>query len=288
MGVLLALLSSAVWGTSDYFGGVLAKRSTAMSVVLVTQTLSAVGLTALLFVADGWDWTPELLLWGVAAGVTGPAGLISFYHALAVGRMGVVSPIAATGIAVPVVVGLIQGEQPSVVQLVGLAVAALGVVLVSGPDVRPDIEADQSARQWVPVAMALFSALCFGLWYVILDAGAAVGDEPSVLMLLTLQRVTTVALLAVPVLVVSGVHGLGRRQAPALLLISFGDAAANGLYALSSTYGLLSVTAALASMYPVATVALARVLLHERLSRLQSIGFAVALSGVVLLAMGPS
>jgi drug/metabolite transporter (DMT)-like permease len=110
----------------------------------------------------------------------------------------------------------------------------------------------------------------------------------GILMLLVVQRGTSVALLAVPVLVATRLRGLRWRDLPSLLAVGLGDVGANGFYALSSTFGMLSVTAALGSMYPVMTLLLARFLLHERLSRLQGYGVVVALTGVVALAVGPS
>jgi len=262
-----------------------------VTVVVALPPWGTIALAALVVVATvtgGWGWSPELAAWGFAAGIVGPIGLVAFYRGLATGRMGVVSPIAATGVAVPVVWGLLQGDRPLTSQLVGLLLAVAGVVLVGGPDVRSDLEARESRGGWRPVALAVVAAFGFGGSFVCLDGGASVGSDPDILMLLTVQRATSVVILAVPVVVLTRLSGLALRDLPALVGVGLGDVGANGLYALSSTFGLLSVTAALGSMYPVMTLFLARLLLHERLSRLQGYGVVLALAGVLLLAVGPS
>jgi drug/metabolite transporter (DMT)-like permease len=76
-----------------------------------------------------------------------------------------------------------------------------------------------------------------------------------------------------------------RGRLPALGLVGVLDTTANLLYASASTAGVVSVAAVLASLYPVVTVMLARVVLHERLTRIQASGVASALVGVALIAM---
>jgi drug/metabolite transporter (DMT)-like permease len=201
------------------------------------------------------------------------------------GRPGVVlhgvSPIAATGIVVPVVWGLVLGDRPSTLQVVGIVLGFAGVVLASGPDFRSDASPERSAHVR-SIGLALVAALGFGFSFVCLDGGG----EYSVGMTIVVQRTTSVLLMVVPVVALTRLRGLRARDLPGLAGVGVGDAAANGAFALSSTMGLLSVTAVLGSLYPVATLALARFLLHERLSRLQAYGVALALGGVVLLAGG--
>jgi drug/metabolite transporter (DMT)-like permease len=289
MPAILALSSSVLWGTADFFGGVLSRRMPAVVVVLLTQTLALALLLGVVTVSGSWSWSPTQAWWGIGAGVVGPVALIAFYRGLATGRMGVVSPIAATGVAVPVLVGLAQGDRPSTVQVAGLVLAVVGVVLVGGPDVRSDGQGTRpGGGQWRPVALAVVAALGFGGAFVFLDGGAQAAPGSGILMLLVVQRATSVALLVVPVLVFVGVSSVRRGSLPALVGVGAADVGANGLYAVASTFGLLSVTAALGSMYPVMTLFLARALLHERLTRLQGYGVVTALAGVVLLAVGPS
>lgn len=281
MAVALALLSSLLWGTADFFGGVFTRRMPAVVVVLISQMIALALIVPTVWLMGSFDDPSGYFWWAVGAGIVGPVGLVSFYWALSIGTMGVVSPIAATGIVVPVAWGLAQGEQPSSLQYLGIVVGFVGVVLAAGPDVpHENVEARDAHVK--SIVLALVAAFGFGASFVCL----AGGGEFSVGMTLVVQRSTSVLLMVVPVIVFTRLVGLRWRDLPGLAGVGAGDAAANGAFAWSSTFGLLSVTAVLGSLYPVATLLLARILLKERLTRLQIFGVVGALVGIVLLAAG--
>jgi len=278
--VALALLSSLLWGTADFFGGLFTKRMAAVVVVLVSQAIALAMILPTVWLLGGFDDPSGYFWWGVGAGIVGPVGLVSFYWALSIGTMGVVSPIAATGIVVPVAWGLFQGEQPSTWQYLGIVIGFVGVILASGPDApRDGAEREAHTRS---IVLALIAALGFGGSFVCLDGGG----EFSIGMTLVVQRSTSVLLMVVPVVAFTRLAGLRWRDLPGLAGVGAGDAAANGAFAWSSTLGLLSVTSVLGSLYPVATLLLARIVLKERLTRLQLFGVGGALCGIVLLAAG--
>ncbi len=280
MAVALALLSSLLWGTADFFGGLFTKRMAAVVVVLVSQAIALAMILPTVWLLGGFDDPSGYFWWGVGAGIVGPVGLVSFYWALSIGTMGVVSPIAATGIVVPVAWGLIDGEQPTSWQYLGIVIGFIGVILASGPD-APREGAERQAHT-KSIVLALIAALGFGGSFVCLDGGG----EFSIGMTLVVQRSTSVLLMVVPVVVFTRLAGLRWRDLPGLAGVGAGDAAANGAFAWSSTLGLLSVTSVLGSLYPVATLLLARIVLKERLTRLQFFGVGGALCGIVLLAAG--
>lgn len=281
MAVALALLSSLLWGTADFFGGIFTRRMSAVVVVLISQMIALALVLPTVWLLGSFDDPTGYFWWGVGAGIVGPVGLVSFYWALSIGTMGVVSPIAATGIVVPVAWGLAQGEQPSTLQYLGIAVAFVGVVLAAGPDV-PHANVEARDAHVKSIALALVAALGFGASFVCL----AGGGEYSIGMTLLVQRSTSVLLMVIPVVLLTRLVGLRWRDLPGLAGVGAGDAAANGAFAWSSTFGLLSVTSVLGSLYPVATLLLARILLGERLTRLQIYGVVGALVGIVLLAVG--
>lgn len=284
MSALLALLSSALWGTADFVGGTLARRLNPVVVVAVSQALALPFVVVAIWLLGAPSDPPGYLPWAVAAGVVGPLALMAFYAALAAGTMGVVAPVAATGVVVPVLIGLVDGERPAPLQLAGIVAAITGVVLASGPEVR-GVETHEARGGARALALAGLAAVGFGLtlWLI---AGAA---QSSVGMTLLTQRGTSVALFAVLSLavVVRGARiEVGRRDALPLLAVGLGDVGANGLYALATRNGLLSVVAVLGSLYPVATALLARFVHHERLRPVQLVGVAVALLGIALIAAG--
>ncbi len=271
---LIALASSAAWGTSDFFAGVASRRRPAVAVVGWTQGLALVVIS--LVVLTQWDtvtWS-GWPVWSVVAGLSGMAGLVCFYTALSSGTMGVVAPIAALGVVVPVALGVATGDVPSPWAWVGMLVAVVGVTLASGPELSGEV----SAR---PVVLACFAALGFGLALFCIDRG---GRE-STLMTLWGMRMTSVTILLAVALLTRSTGGVTRREVPSLLLIGCGDLAANALFSIASSRGQVSTTAVLASLYPVVTIVLARVLLDERLQRVQQVGVVLAIGGAAVIAL---
>ena len=282
MSVLLALLASLLWGTADFLGGNASKRVPELSVVGFSQLVALVALVPVAAATGALSAPRDYVLPAALAGASGLVALAAFYRALATGTMGVVAPVAALGTVVPVVAGLLRGEAPSALQLLGIAVAVAGVVLASGPELRG------GRGGVVPLVLALVAAAGFGVVLVLVAEGA----QSSVVMTLLTMRLTTVSVLTVLLLALARRRGLEtgvrRPDLPVVALIGAFDVGANGAFAVaaSSAGALVSVTGVLASLYPVVTVLLARQVLHERLRPVQVAGTATALGGVVLLAGG--
>ncbi len=271
---LLALGSSVVWGTSDFFAGVASRRRPAVAVVGWTQGLALLVISVLVAVrweTVAWGGWP---LWALGAGLSGMTGLICFYSALSAGTMGVVAPIAALGVIVPVALGVASGETPSAWAWLGMLVAIVGVTLASGPELSGEV----SAR---PVILAGCAAVGFGLALFCLDRGARV----STLLTLWGMRLTSVTILVVVALLLRSAGGVTARELPALLAIGCGDLTANALFAVASSRGQVSVASVLGSLYPVVTTVLARVVLKERLRRVQQVGVALAVGGAAVIAL---
>jgi len=280
---VLALLASVLWGTSDFLGGTASRSLPVGSVLGLSQLAALLGLVPVALLTGELDADRAYVVPAVLAGAVGVLALAAFYRALATGTMGVVAPIAALGVVVPVAAGLLAGEAPGVLQLAGIAVAVTGVVLASGPELR-----GHGRGGATPLLLALGAACGFGTVLVLIARGA----ESSVVMTLLTMRLTAVLLLTTALLAVASRRGLQlgvpRSQLPLVAAIGAGDVLANGSFALASeTAGaLVSVTSVLASLYPVVTVLLARQVHGERLRRVQVAGVAAALGGVVLLAGG--
>ena len=275
MAALVALFSSVLWGSVDFFGGVLSKRLAAYAVVGASQAFGLLAVSIAAVATGGFGLPLDWLPWGVAAGVCGSVGLVCFYAALASGTMGVVSPIAALGAIVPVMAGIIAGERPSALTTVGLVVALLGALAASGPELR-------GAATGRAVGLAVIAGVGFGLALLLIARGA----ESSTVMTLWGMRVTSVSAFTVVALLLRTTGGVGRADLAPLAAVGVADAGANLLFGLASQMGLLSVTAVLGSLYPVVTVLLAWSLLHERMQRIQVIGVTAALLGVILVSAG--
>jgi drug/metabolite transporter (DMT)-like permease len=272
---LLALAASALWGTSDFGGGLISRRLDPSAAVLISQALALAGLLAFLpflRVPVG-----SYLLIGAAAGAVATLSLAAFYRAMATAPMSLVAPITAGGTVIPVLVGMIRGEHLGVLQLAGIVVTLTGIVLASGPEFRSGIAVRRQA-----LGCAIGAAVGFGVAYTLLALAAGT----SVYGTLLFQRIGGLIVLG-PIVLRTGVLPairLSVRRLAALAAIGGCDIVANGSYALAASRGDLSVAAVLASLYPVVTALLARAILAERLRMVQSIGVIAALGGVLLLS----
>jgi drug/metabolite transporter (DMT)-like permease len=282
---LLALLSSVLWGVSDFLGGTASRRLPVATVLGVSQLTGLVLLTGLAAGTGALDTSRTYLLPAVGAGAVGVCALGMFFRALSIGTMGVVAPVAALGVAVPVVVGLAQGEEPSSLQVVGIVVAVVGVVLASGPELSGSGAGGAQA-----LLLAVGAALGFGVVILFVAEASEGPDSGLVVMTLVTMRLTSVLLLTLLLLATVRRRGweldVRRTDLPILAVTGGADAAANGTYAFASRSSLLSVAAVLASLYPVVTALLAYRIHAERLRRIQVAGVAVSIAGVALLAGG--
>ncbi|MDQ6605893.1 MAG: DMT family transporter [Actinomycetota bacterium] len=278
LAIAIALSSSVCWGVSDFVGGIQARRLSLLNLMLLSQAIGCACLIVL--VAARGSAPPHLvrLLPAVAAGIGGVAGLAAFYRALAIGTMSIVAPISATGVTVPVVVGIASGDRPAALQIAGILAAVAGVALASRE--RSAGSERQIAR--ASLGLALLAALGFGGYFVGMRSSA----RADVLWALLAARGAGVIALLLVIGVRREAVGAGRDALGALVAIGVLDLAANGLYAIASRHGALSEVAVAASLYPVATVLLARALLGERVRRVQEVGILAAIAGVILIAAG--
>ncbi|WP_212911369.1 DMT family transporter [Streptomyces sp. TS71-3] len=288
MSASIALLTSLLWGLADFGGGLLTRRIPALTVVVVSQSCAVVVLATLVAVTGGWPEAGPRLWFAVGAGLVGTVAMFSFYRALALGPMGVVSPLGSLSVAVPVGVGLVLGERPGILQAAGIAVAVIGVILAGGPELRGE------PVQRRTVALTLVAAAGFGTVMALISHAST--NTTGLFLALLVQRVTNV-LVGGSALLVSIRRGKAALPQdggirvitgtlPALAFVGLADVAANGTYAVASRQGPVAVAAVLASLYPVVTALAARGFLSERLRGIQAAGAGLAILGAVLLATG--
>ena len=280
LGLALGLSSSLSWGVSDFIGGLQARRLPVLKVVLITQAIGLAGVVLALVVRGTGPPDYVRLLPAVGGGVAGIAGLSAFYRALSIGTMSIVAPIAATGVAVPVIVGIAGGDRPAAVQLVGIVAATVGVVLASRES--PSEQARAGATTRAIVGLALVAALGFGTFFVGLRAGA----RADVLWALFAARGAGVAALVGAAVALRPAGRVERSNLPPLVAVAVLDLGANVLFAIATRHGLLSIVSVASSLYPLATVVLARLVLGERVRRVQEVGIIAAIAGVAMIAAG--
>lgn len=278
MAILLALSSALVYGVADWCGGRASRFHPSAVVTLVGQVVSLV----LIVIAVAVIGTPvpslATFVWGLGAGAAGAIGLACLYYAFANGAMTVVAPISAVvGAGLPVVVGLATGERPRTIAYIGIAVAIVGVALVSGAIGRHDRPTPRRI-----IGYALVAGIGFGVLFVALDRT----DSHSGLWPLVAARSSSVPLLIAIVLLTRSRLGSERRPLRLAFVAGGLDMAANVLYLEAVRGGLLSVVAVISSLYPASTVMLAFLFDRERVNRWQAVGMGAAVAALVMVTLG--
>jgi drug/metabolite transporter (DMT)-like permease len=309
----LALVSSLLLGISDYLGGALSRRAPLIIVLLGSQVVASIAIAARLLVDPFRGDLADAVMWGSIAGLAQAIGVAALFRGLAIGTMGVVAPVSALSVLVPVSVGLATGDAIGPLLGAGLAVAVIGSVLATGPEFgrrRPATSGDYafvagrpSRRAAQSIVLALIAAAGFGTSQVGLARGAAADLTTTLVM-------TAVVVLGVYIVAFSAwIHvrlrgaaarlHRGRPAMPALVptrirgrdVVAIGSIGmlvylANAAYGTAAQAGALSVVAVLASLYPAVVALLSWRLLGERLRPVQTAGVVLVLAGVAAIATG--
>jgi len=273
----LGLLAAAFYGSADFVGGFAAKRAPFLFVTLIAQIVGlACGIVVWLLLAG--HMSAGDLLWGGLGGLAGGAGIALLYHALAIGKMGVVSPITAVvGGAVPVVFGLLRGEHLAWWQFAGVAVAIVAIVMIS-------FSVEESGQREISTAgvrEALLAGVLLGAYLI----GITVSHGRDTLSALVAARASSVVLLFALVLLARIEMSAYRASVVPSAWVGVIDMTANVFFVYAAATGQLAIAVVLTGLYPAATVLLARIVLKERLNFVQRIGVVLALLGVTLIAI---
>ena len=277
MASILAILSSILWGTSDFEGGRLSKKHAPLAVLGFTQVLGLVFGIFLMLVSGAWSAQPlgsgGYLLPGIIAGLFGYLGLFCLYAGLSTGRMGVVSPISSMGAIVPLTYALINGDKLSTITSIGVVLALVGVFCASGPELSQGLPLK-------PLLLAIGAALGFGTALTSMSIGA----QSSALMTMVSMRGATFFVTIALGLKFRTMGGFTKKEYPSLIFIGVADFLANVLLGIACTKGLVSIAMVLGSLFPIVTALLAFKFLRERLQKVQYIGIALAVAGVALIS----
>ena len=272
--IAFGLLASLCWGSGDFNGGLASRRATASSVVIAAY---AVGFVLLVVLAFIWREPFPLavdILWGGLAGVAGAIGLIAFYSALSVGRMGIAAPVSAVLTAsLPVLFSVFTQGLPGPLQLCGFALALLAIALISRPE--------RSKGRPEGLGLALLAGCGFGCFFILISRV----HPGATFWPLATARFTSVVFLLAFVTVRRQPVLPGKSVALLVLLAGVLDATGIAFFLLAAHSGRLDVAAVLSSLYPAATVLLAALLLRERVTRIQALGILLALIAVPLISV---
>ncbi len=299
MGALLALISAAVWGAGDFFGGFATRRAPLLVTLIGVQVIGTALSMLMVLVTGEPPTTPEALPWAAAAGICGALGVAALYLALSRGTMGLVAPL--TGLiaaAVPTVISFLTGDPLQPLTLLGMLLALGAVVAVAMPAAEPAQRLEESkapmARAVSDARLAewgliLLAGLGFAGFFLGIDRAHGMGSGPWWTLLVSRSAACAVVLVATVAIAGAGRLPSFRGIAPAVPFIALsavGDTAGNLFFVLSRAETTLAVSVVLSSLYPLSTAFLARVMLGERLTRTALLGVALAIGGVVLIGIG--
>lgn len=246
-----------------------------LGVVLVSQLVGAVIALAAGVVRGETMPLPADIPLSIFGGVVGGIGIVALYRGLAIGRMGVVAPV--TGVlaaAIPVVFGIVIEGLPSILVVVGIGLAIVAVILVS--------RVDDGRQGPSGLGLALLSGVAIGAFAIAISQiseGHAFGP-------LTIIRLSEAVLIVAVIVIGRQAWRAERRWLPAMAGVGVLDMAGNASFILAVQAGALSVAAVLSSLYPVTTVVLAVLVLHERMTRSHTVGIALAAGAIVCIAVG--
>jgi drug/metabolite transporter (DMT)-like permease len=278
MAVALGVLVALSYGTGDFLGGFASQRLRTSTVLLWTQSIGLV--VALLLVVALRDSVPDphVFVLSAIAGAVGVVAVALLYRGLAVGRMSVVAPVSAVGGGVlPVAWGLLRGERPSALALVGVALALIAIVIVGrGAEHDPS----PSVTPLHELALGAGAGVGFGIVFILFSESASGSGLWPVLI----ARCTSVPLLVGAVIMLRQPPRVARADLAPVAGAGLFDVTANALIVLAVRRGLLSLVGPVASLYPATTVLLARLVLHERIGRQRAGGLALGLVGLALIA----
>ncbi len=277
MASILALLSSLLWGTSDFEGGRLSKKHAPIAVLGFSQVVGLIFGIILMIISGSWRAQAlgdgGYLIPGIFAGFLGYFGLFCLYAGLSTGRMGVVSPISSMGAVVPLTYALIKGDTLSTITSIGVVLALVGVFCASGPELSAGLPIK-------PLLLALGAAIGFGTALTSMSIGA----QSSALMTMVSMRAATFLVTISIAVKFRSTGGFSKKEMPTLIFMGVADFLANVLLGVACTKGLVSIAMVLGSLFPIATALLAFKFLHERLHKVQYVGIILAVAGVALIS----
>jgi len=280
--IVIALVAACSYGVGDFLGGLGSRRASWLPVTIYAEIIGLLplGIATAILSRPTFDAN---VAWGTAAGIFGAAGIGLLYRGLGAGTMSVVAPITAVcATALPVLAGLAFGERPPLQAFAGIGIAIAAIVLISQAHDAPVIARTTLSLRG-SVLTALASGVCISAFLILMDRAKSGGLWP-----LFVSRLVATALLSALAAVTRSPQLPPRDIRRTAAWCGVFDAGGTIGYVLALRNGTLGITATLISLYPAATLVLARFVLGEHLRRRQILGLACALAAVVLITSATS
>jgi drug/metabolite transporter (DMT)-like permease len=285
--MLYGLASALGYGFGDLCGAISTRRIGVPVTLFVIQLVDVVLLSLLLFTPLPGELSASGAAWAaiVAAGVLGTASYLSFFRALQLGPVAVVSPVFASSAAVSVLLAvLFNGERLSAMASTGVALTIAGVALASA---QGDDAGGDGPRSWGGIPYALVATVAWGVASYLIGRYS---QETGWYLPTVGTRAVEFVLMGIVLL------ALASRSVPLpfprgkTMLFPVGSAVADAtgvaMFARGSQVGLVSITSAVSATFPLVVIAGGLILFHERPSPRQWLGVLAAIVGLVLLGLG--
>ena len=272
--VFLGLAAAVGWGAGDFSGGVATKRTGNYLVVFIINVFGVVALIAAILIF-GEEMPPSRdLFFGALAGMSGAIGLAAFLRGLSQGNMANVAPVTAVvASSIPVIYSLFSEGAVEPHKMLGFALALLSIWIISSGG-------KAASPTWRDLKLPLIAGMGFGGFFILIGSA----NDNAILWPVLASRSGSVLLMGFLITTTRGWERPSIDQWPLLLTASFFDVGGNLFFVLAASIGRLDIAAVLASLYPAVTVLLARLILHESISRWQMVGLLITLVAVVLIA----
>ena len=280
--IVFALLSATLYGSADFLGGLATRRSSVMPVMIFSQLAGLIMLLLVLPFLPPATATHADFAWGALAGGALGVGLMLLYQGLATGKMSVVAPVTAVlAVVVSAVAGIVLGDRLSMGAFLGVVLAIGAITLIS-----QDGAQKATRERGLGIAHGLAAALSAGVLIGVFFAALKQSSPTSGLLPLVSARLAALVVLGAVTFWRRPPLRVGRDAVWLIIVGGALDILANVLYLLATRLGMLTIAATLTSLYPASTILLARLVLGERLRRIQITGLACAGVGVALIGAG--
>lgn len=278
LSILFGLSSALGWGAADFTGGLASRRTGAYRAVFYGEAVGLVFIVVALSIIR--EPLPELAPLGMAvfAGAVGTTGLLMLFHALALGKMSIATPVSAVMAAtLPVLAGMLLEGFPGLLTFLGFILSLCAIWLIS----REEGSRSRIFAHIHELRLPLLAGIGFGSYLILVHEAA----QQSTYWTLLSSRIGGVIIMVIYMLARRKNWRVSGDAWTFILLNGIFDITGNGFYILASQVGRLDVAAVLSSLSPAATVILAAILLKERVVRSQAIGILLAFVAIVFLTL---
>ena len=275
--IALSLTACIGWGIADFIGGFKSRALPTLSVLLIANITGVFCLFLIISVSNSKLPNDANLIWSLPAGLIGLAAMYLLYRSLSIGVISILAPVSATGVIIPVVVGITLGDNLSCLQLSGMILAMVGTMLA----VMETNGNTGKVTMTKGIHLALGAAVCVGLYFILMDKAS----DSHPLWASMIMRCSTLVFL-IPLILISRTSvKFEKSHLPWICIMGVVDTIAAFSFAVATSEGMLSIVSILSSLYPAVTVLLSAFIIKERLNKAQSTGVILAISGVALISV---